>query len=182
MVYHDAIAFDSLHKAKFDAGVIGSRPATPEGIGDVYWATDEALLYTTNALGDTWVQVTVDLSVSSLNDLGDVNAPSPTDGQALVWDNGTSRWIPATPLSTLDELTDVDASTPAKGDIIAYDGSTLWDKLNVGTNGQILQANSSATLGIEWVDNVSTFNTDSLLTDGNSVLVDSSGNVITVTV
>jgi hypothetical protein len=30
----------------------------------------------------------------ALDDITDVNAPSPTDGQALVYDTGTSMWIP----------------------------------------------------------------------------------------
>ena len=29
---------------------------------------------------------------STLNDLTDVNAPSPSDGQALVWNASTSEW------------------------------------------------------------------------------------------
>jgi hypothetical protein len=36
------------------------------------------------------------VTVDNLNDISDVNAPSPSDGQALVWDNGTSKWIPGT--------------------------------------------------------------------------------------
>ena len=30
----------------------------------------------------------------NLNDLGDVNAPTPSNGEALVWDSATSKWIP----------------------------------------------------------------------------------------
>ena len=33
---------------------------------------------------------------SALNDLTDVNAPSPSDGQVLKYDSGTSKWIPGT--------------------------------------------------------------------------------------
>jgi hypothetical protein len=33
--------------------------------------------------------------VINLDDLDDVNAPSPTDGQVLTWDNGSSEWIAA---------------------------------------------------------------------------------------
>jgi hypothetical protein len=31
---------------------------------------------------------------STLDQLADVNAPSPSDGDALVWDSGTSKWVP----------------------------------------------------------------------------------------
>ena len=37
----------------------------------------------------------VSLASSSLNDLSDVNAGTPTDGHVLKWDNGTSKWISA---------------------------------------------------------------------------------------
>lgn len=36
------------------------------------------------------------VTIDSLNEILDVNAPSPSDGQALVWDNGTSKWKPLT--------------------------------------------------------------------------------------
>lgn len=35
--------------------------------------------------------------VLELGDLDDVNAPSPSDGQVLTWDSGTSEWVPETP-------------------------------------------------------------------------------------
>lgn len=31
--------------------------------------------------------------VGALDDLDDVNAPSPADGDALVWDDATSKWV-----------------------------------------------------------------------------------------
>jgi hypothetical protein len=34
---------------------------------------------------------------ADLNDLGDVNAAAPSDGEALTWDTGTSQWVPAAP-------------------------------------------------------------------------------------
>ena len=40
-----------------------------------------------------------------------------------------------------------------KGDLIAASATTTLNKLNVGTNGQILAANTSTTTGLEWVDN-----------------------------
>lgn len=31
---------------------------------------------------------------STLDQLSDVNAPTPNDGDSLVWDSGTSKWVP----------------------------------------------------------------------------------------
>ncbi len=44
------------------------------------------------------------ISIDELNDIGDVNAPTPSDGEALVWDNGTSKWIPAAPAPEAHDL------------------------------------------------------------------------------
>lgn len=35
-------------------------------------------------------------TVLTLNDITDVNVPSPSDGQVLTWDSGTSKWIAET--------------------------------------------------------------------------------------
>jgi hypothetical protein len=49
---------------------------------------------TTNDTTDTvTINSTASSSVEDLNDLLDVDAASPGDGQALVWDSGSSRWI-----------------------------------------------------------------------------------------
>jgi len=37
-----------------------------------------------------------DITTSNLNDLIDLNAPTPTDGQSLTWDSATSKWIAST--------------------------------------------------------------------------------------
>lgn len=57
-----------------------------------------------------------------LNELHDVLITSPTNGQALTYDNGL--WKNATPASTLDSLTDVVISAPADNEVIAYDVAT----------------------------------------------------------
>ena len=41
----------------------------------------------------------------------------------------------------------------AKGDLIVPTAGTTLDKLSVGTNGYILNANSSAATGLEWIEN-----------------------------
>lgn len=97
MEYHDSLPFDELHKAKFDAGLLSARPATPEGLGDVYWATDandgDGALYTTNIDGDEWVEVVGSGgTIALLGDIGDVDLTSLTNNQVLAWENGTSLW------------------------------------------------------------------------------------------
>ena len=48
---------------------------------------------TTSQITDFATQIS-SITISELNDIGDVNAGSPSDGQALVWDNSTSKWVP----------------------------------------------------------------------------------------
>ena len=53
--------------------------------------------------GDGSGLTNVTSSVGNLNDVGDVNVPSPTDGQALVYDNAAGEWVPGVgPAFTVD--------------------------------------------------------------------------------
>ena len=58
MGFHKDLAFDSLHKAKLQQGLLVDLPVAPDGAGDIYFATDAnsgaGALYFTNAAGDTW--------------------------------------------------------------------------------------------------------------------------------
>lgn len=40
-------------------------------------------------------KVVIDMSGISLDDLSDLNVPAPADGEALIWDDATSKWIAA---------------------------------------------------------------------------------------
>jgi hypothetical protein len=102
-----------------------------------------------------------------LDDLADVNAPTPSDGQVLTWDNGTSRWIPATPASggTIDgsgtadfipKWSDSDTLTDSS---MADDGSAIFIDLPTSTlvsSGVPLHVN----VGLELIraTNLSVFN------------------------
>jgi hypothetical protein len=73
-----------------------------------------------------------------LDSLTDVTAPSPTDGQALVWDAGTSKWINGTVsgggggASALDDLTDVTTSSLTDGQALVWDATTSqWINVTV---------------------------------------------------
>ena len=60
-------------------------------------ARGDARYYTqTQVDGGFVAQTDFDGHDHALNDLSDVNAASPDDGQALVWDDSTSKYIPAT--------------------------------------------------------------------------------------
>jgi hypothetical protein len=75
--------------------------------------------------------VTQHADAINLDDLGDVNAPTPADGDALTWDDTAGEWV-NTPLGggsphDLDSHTDVDLTTdpPAVGESLIWDG-TNW--------------------------------------------------------
>ncbi len=54
----------------------------------------------------------------------------------------------------LDELSDVNITpSPGKGSVLAHNGSGEFRVQTVGSNGQILSAQSGQTLGLQWVDN-----------------------------
>lgn len=77
----------------------------------------------------------------------------------------------------------------AKGDLIVGSAADTAMRLAVGTNGQIVSANSAVTGGIEWIDNVAEETrllvkneTGSTLTKGQVVYINgASGNLPTVT-
>jgi hypothetical protein len=77
-----------------------------------------------------------------LDTLSDVTAPSPSDEQTLSWDSGASAWRPRTVL--LPTIAD------AKGDLIAGTGVDTVARLPVGSNNQVLVADSTQTTGIKW--------------------------------
>ena len=49
----------------------------------------------------------------------------------------------------LSKLVDASITSAAKGDIIAYTGSA-WQNLVVGSNKQVLQADSTQSTGVKW--------------------------------
>jgi hypothetical protein len=67
----------------------------------------------------------------ALDDLTDVDVPSPSDGQVLTYDTdspqGWKAQTPVTGATTLDGLSDVDTTGVADGDILVYEQSpTGW--------------------------------------------------------
>ena len=60
--------------------------------------------------------------VKELNELDDVNAPSPSDNDALVWDDASQKWIPEA--NILAETDPVFGASPAAG--ITASDITNW--------------------------------------------------------
>lgn len=79
-----------------------------------------------SALSINWSQLVG--TPPSLDDLFDVDAPAPADGDVLTWNDGSNEWIAAAPTggggSTqyLDDLLDVDVPYPVVGDVLTWDG------------------------------------------------------------
>lgn len=79
-----------------------SLPTLGSAIGNALQVSDcgacSDTQYTTQSActggGGTWTAVACIPVEINLNDIADVNAPTPADGNALVWDQGTSKWIP----------------------------------------------------------------------------------------
>ncbi len=102
------------------------------------WLGVFADTFTGDLTGDVTGTVS-DISNHTLNGLGDVNlAVAPTNGQSIIWDNATSKWIAgdsfnqsdfdtAIALKSIDVLSDVDTTTaaPTTGDALVWDGTNF---------------------------------------------------------
>ena len=95
-------------------------------------------------------EVDIDFGTVSIDDLSDVDTTTttPTDGQALKWNNTDSQWEPGDASSQVSQLTDVTLTSLATNEILNYNGSawvntdtpTFGDTTLVSTNTNNLQA------------------------------------------
>ena len=74
---------------------------------------------------------TIEGTPGALDDLTDVDAPSPTDGQALIWDSGAGEWVAGDAASALTVEDGTTSVSPV--DTIVFDGATVTDD----TGGQV---------------------------------------------
>lgn len=67
--------------------------------------------------------------IQTLNELADVNSPSPQEGQTLTFTNG--EWVNndvSVPIANLDDLGDVAISNPINGQVLIYNQTTAsWE-------------------------------------------------------
>lgn len=74
---------------------------------------------------------------ASLDDLSNVTAPSPSDGQFLKYANASSSWVPANipTINNLDDIGDVTITSVANTDFLKWNGSA-WvnDAIDLGTD------------------------------------------------
>ena len=86
----------------------------------------------------------------TLNEIGDVSATAPTDGQTLTWNNAESRWEAAdaaAAINALSDIGDVSDTTPADNSFLRYNGTASeWEP--VGIN----EAVSTTTMVAGWPD------------------------------
>lgn len=122
--------------------------------------------------------------VSDLDDLGDVEISSPSNGQILKYDG--SKWVNGTGggggASALSDLSDVTILSPTSGQFLKYDGSKWVNDSSsapwVDVTGTLLSGNTSLTLSNASITTSSTldFFTDSFGVNPTNVVV-STGSV-----
>jgi hypothetical protein len=103
-----------------------------DDISDIQAATpsDDQVLTWDSTLSK-WTPQTFSATVAGLDNVGDVNAPSPSSGDYLKW-NG-SAWV--NDAISLDELSDTTVPSPSSGDYLKWNGSA-WvnDSIDLGTD------------------------------------------------
>jgi hypothetical protein len=106
---------------------------------------------------------------------------SGTNGQVLTWVTGAPAFanLPAgSPHNLLDGSVNQDtvAQSAVKGTIIVGNATPLWDGLAVGTDGYVLTADSTQTLGVKWAaggggSGITTLDGDSGSATGGTVTI-----------
>lgn len=129
---------------------------------------------------------------ATLDNLSNVNAPSPTDGQFLKYVGGSSEWQPANipTINNLDDVGDVTITSAAANEVLMWNG-TAWVNENdltlgnVTVSGNLTVSGTTTTVNtetIELADNIIVLNSNAsgAPTENAGIEVDrgSSANVL----
>ena len=94
--------------------------------------------------------------VDNFSELLDVNIVSVQNGDSIIYDSATQKWIPGAPASNLNDLSDVNISSPANNDSLIYNSSTqTWQ---AGTTPRSLASLSDVNVTVPQNDHILMYN------------------------
>jgi hypothetical protein len=156
-VTNQALVFNGVKFVPSDVAASGgasltvsdTAPASPE-VGDLWFNSSNAKTYV--YYDSSWVEVGASGGVATLDDIGNVNASAPSNGNPLVYDNNTSTWKKGTNYLSLDgneDLSYLELSSTTGLNVVLGDGAYVTlhpaNGLNLfksGTRSLMLDANS----------------------------------------
>lgn len=113
----------SIFRRKGDTFLVNTGGTLNESTGVITGGTNSEYWYK----DDTTTPVAKGGGGGSISTLTDVTLTSLTNGQILVWNSGSSKWINANPPSgstALSTLSDVTISSPSNGQALIYNSGT----------------------------------------------------------
>jgi len=113
----------------------------------------------TDIVGDLPGGGTDPTPAQDLNDLGDVDVPSPLDNESLVFSAATGNWVAKeVGVENLNDIGDVNVPNPLDGDALVYDAnSSVWLSKKLEQGGKISVSSDSPVSpsnGDLWFDNM----------------------------